>query len=296
LRYSQYQTIIAGTPHKILPVTDACKPGLPATATLGVTQGTVNATVPFTLKNFAGLSGGTVAFDGKAVGSISTDVIGRSEGAFVVPAAPMGNHTVKVTSPYGPQASATFTVKPRIKLIPNAGLKRGLTVNVSLRGYAKYEVVRIRWKKGTSWVEVGQVKTSGTGSANVYVKVPTFAVDGLNSVRGDGSYGHAQTNAVYVGPVTVPIEMSTSATATPTAIPTKTPTPVPTASWATATPIPTATPSPTVEVTTPEPTATPTVTETATPLPVTETPTPEPTAESTTESSPGATAPGEEVG
>jgi len=73
-------------------------------------------------------------------------------------------------------------------------------VNVSLRGYGKKEVVRIRWKVNGSWVTVATVTTSNTGSANVTVQVPANANVGQNSVRGDGTIFRQQTNAVTVVP------------------------------------------------------------------------------------------------
>jgi hypothetical protein len=265
-------------------------------ASLTATTGTVNATVGYQLARYPFEVPVSIKWDGASIGSVTTSKEGTATGSLFVPASPMGTHKLTFSTGHW-TASATYTVKPRIKLIPST-VSRGQTVNVSLRGYAKYELVRIRWKKGTSWVEVGRVTTSSTGSANMYIKVPTWAPAGTNSVRGDGSYGHAQTNAVYVDVAL----MGTSATP-PTATPTKTPTPAPSAIPATATPTLSPTASPTVVVTTPEPTATPTGTETATPapdetatpMPVTETPTPQPTAAATAESSPGAPAPGEEA-
>jgi hypothetical protein len=194
------------------------------------------------------------------VARCTTDERGGLNGSFIVPVAPMGNHTVKFYR-FGRSAAATFTVKPRIKLIPSTG-NRGQTVNVSLRGYAKYESVSIRWKKGSSWAQVGQVKTSSTGSANINVTVPKWVPDGSTSVRGDGTSGHAQTNAVTVigGPFS-----ASAVEPTATAIPTNSPTPT-----SMATPQPTST-------------ATPTLTQTATPTATpTETATEEPTLEATT--------------
>ena len=85
----------------------------------------------------------------------------------------MGNHQIRWTSGQF-SASSAFTVIPGIKVTP-ASVVRGQTVDVSLRGFAAREVVRIRWNKGSSWVEVARVTTSNTGSANVNVAVPSFA-------------------------------------------------------------------------------------------------------------------------
>jgi hypothetical protein len=268
--------------------------------TTSASSGTVNSTLTYALDLYPLSVPVSVKWDGATITSVNTTNQGTASGSLRIPAAPLGTHKLTFSTGHW-NASATFTVKPRIKVIPTTGLKRGQTVNVSLRGYAKYETVRIRWKKGTSWVQVGQVKTSGTGSANIYIKVPTWAPAGTNSVRGDGTYGHAQTNAV-----TVVASASTASSAKASPTPTKTATPTPTAIPTTATPSPTTTLSATVDVSTPDATATPTVTETATvepapdetatPTPATETPTSQPPSEATAEASPGAGAPGEDAG
>jgi hypothetical protein len=276
-----------------------CRSLFPPTVNLSTTTGTVNSPLKYLLDHYPIAVTVTAKWDGAVIDSVVTNNVGKAAHGFLIPAAPMGPH--KLTFTYGHWvSSATFTIKPRIKIIPSE-VYWGQTVNVSLRGYAKYETVRIRWKKGTSWVELARVTTSSTGSANVNVKVPTWAPIGANSVRGDGSYGHAQTNAVKVSAGM--LTSSEAKTPTPTPAATKTPTPAPTAIPVTATPTPSPLASPTVEATTPEATATPTEIETATPapapddtatpMPVTETPTPQPTAEATAEPSSGAPAPDE---
>jgi hypothetical protein len=153
-----------------------------------------------------------------------------------------------------------------------------------LRGFAKQEVVKIRWKKGPSWVQIAQVTTSNTGSANINVKVPKFVPDGATSVRGDGPVAAAQTNAVTVsgGP------FNPATAATPTLTPTRTPTKTPTAT-ATSTQMPS---TATATISTPAQTSTLPPTESATVTPsieatsvveavtpeASETPTSEPTA------------------
>jgi hypothetical protein len=254
---TDYVTIVDSVP--VLYDQPICNSYWPPNIKISADAGTVNSTVSYALDEYPIHVSVTAKWDGAVIHSTNTNNTGRATGSFLVPAAPMGPH--KLTFSYGHwTATKTYTVKPRIKLIPST-VSRGQTVNVSLRGYKAKEVVRIRWKKGTSWVELARVTTSSTGSANVNVKVPTFAPDGPNSVRGDSvntTGGHAQTNAVMVngGP------MTSSTVKTPTPTPTQTMIP------ATATSTPTATPSPTTAVTTPEPTATSIV----------ETPTPESTA------------------
>jgi hypothetical protein len=265
LLYTQYQTTLFGSPIQVLPIKNACFPEKPATASLASVEGTVGSSIPFTISRFPNDPSVGIYFDGKQIGSVATDTKGNTSGKFIVPAAPMGKHTVKFYR-YGRSASVNFTIKPRIKIIPSSSLKRGQTVNVSLRGFAKYEMVSIRWKKGSSWVQVSQVETSSTGSANINVTVPKWVPDGATSVRGDGSYGHAQTNAVSVagGPFS-----SSSVKTTPS------PTPAVTASPTEQLATPEAVPS---ETSTPEPTETamPAV-EPTEETPATETPSVEPT-------------------
>jgi hypothetical protein len=212
----------------------SCVSPLPASVTLSSTQGTVQSNIGYTLRYYPSETRVSVIWDGKAITTVTTGANGSVAGTLRAPAAPMGKHQLEWTAGNW-RSSATFTIVPRIKLIP-ATVSRGQTVNVSLRGFAARETVRIRWKKGTSWVELARVTTSGTGSANVYVKVPLWAKDGPASVRGDGVYGRAQTNAVTVSGGA---PLTSSAVKTPTATPTASPTPTATAS---ATPNPSATP------------------------------------------------------
>jgi hypothetical protein len=152
LLYNFYQTILAhyetinDLDVQTLPMTDACKPAFPAFAQLALSQGTVNQSIPFILEFFPKESPVTIYFDGNSIGSVMTDFNSHASGNLTVPVAPMGNHTVKFYR-FGRTASATFTIKPRIKLIPSENIMRDQTVNVSLRGYKAREVVRIRWKR-----------------------------------------------------------------------------------------------------------------------------------------------------
>lgn len=274
LLYTHYQTTIPGTPSQTLPVMDACYPARPAIAQLQFNQGIVGSSIGFRIFRFPQDPNVGVFFDGTKIGSVATDEHGIGSGSFIVPAAPLGPHTVRFFR-FGRNATATFTIKPRIKVIPSSNLTRGQTVNVSLRGYAAHETVRIRWKNGSTFQQITQVTTSSTGSANVSIRVPSFAAIGTNSVRGDGSVGHAQTNAV-----TVVATSSQSAGAQLSPTPTKTPTSKPTATQ--APPSPTITQAPETVAAPVQPTemaTTPleeTPTQVATPVPTeiaTETPT-----------------------
>jgi murein DD-endopeptidase MepM/ murein hydrolase activator NlpD len=257
-------------------------PGPPAVSITPV-RSTVNNWIAYDLTNFPAYSEVTIEWRRTSgstfvVGSALTDGRGQATGRFRVPATTGGpGQQIRFTSGAA-VSTAVFDVVPRIKITPSPAA-RGLTVDVSLRGYGKKEVVRIRWKQGNSWVDITRVTTSNTGSANVKVTVPPWAPDGANAVRGDGSQFRAQTNVVQIsGGNFAPA--STSATATPSQTATVTPAASPSIT-ATATLVETLTPEPTAMATEPaEPSPTETVTpepsETATVTPTEESP-PEPT-------------------
>ncbi len=253
---------------------NSCRSPEPPSAQIPTPRGTVNARAGYSLANFPLSTTLAITWDGRQIGSTTTGFDGSLRSSFVVPATPLGNHTVAWTAGTW-TASATYEVVPRIKVIPN-NVSRGQEVDISLRGFAKKEVVRVRWKRGGSWIQLTTVLTSNTGSANVFVTVPAWAADGAHSVRGDGPVGRAQTNAVNVqGGAFRPAEEPQTPTATATATATQTATP-------TATPPTDASPiAPLTETPTPEPTATP---ELAEPTATTEPPptsTPTPTTEPT---------------
>jgi hypothetical protein len=118
-------------------------------------------------------------------------------GQFRVPATPGGpnQHITFVSG--NVSKTVSFEVAPRIKILDSPAV-RGHFVNVSLRGYARGETVRIRWRQGERWITLATIITSNTGSANTSVQVPGWAPNGFNSVRGDGTVFRQQTNAVYV--------------------------------------------------------------------------------------------------
>ncbi|MGH2531717.1 MAG: hypothetical protein ACRDJW_05370 [Thermomicrobiales bacterium] len=201
-----YDTLVNdGGGWQSLGVADACYSLFDPVAAISPERGTVNASVGYAIAFYPIDVPVTVRWDSMTLGSTRTDFFGSSAGTLRVPAAPMGNHTVSFLAGEW-QAATTFTVVPRIKIIPGEA-SRGDTVDVSLRGYKARETVRIRWERDGSWVELARVTTSGTGSANVDVVVPDWAPVGQNSVRGDStnsSGGRAQTNAFSVDDVPLP--------------------------------------------------------------------------------------------
>jgi hypothetical protein len=292
--YTHYWRFI-GSPYQKFSESSVCNSIWPPYNTLIETTGAVGSLLNFYIYRYPRNVTVNVRWDGAVIGSVGTTSTGDAAGNVKVPASIMGPHTIKFT--YGSWVSqATYTVKPRIKVTPSTA-SRGQVVNVSLRGYKGYEPVKIRWKKGDTFVQVAVVTTSSTGSANVGVVVPNFVPNGTTSVRGDGTYGHAQTNALTVSGG--PFNSATLKTPTPTPTLTKTPSPTATAIVTTTTPPATATA--TVELPTEAPTetltATPIASETATPsveaTSEVATDTPEPTETATPEPSPtvdGATA------
>jgi hypothetical protein len=158
------------------------------------------------------------------IATVNTNSVGALNGSFRVPATPGGPNQQISFKSGTVSRTVLFEVRPRIKVTTNPAV-RDQNVDVSLRGYARYETVRIRWKKGTSWITLATVVTSSTGSANRWVKVPLWAPNGLNSVRGDGTTFRAQTNNVMVsgGPynpaAAIAPTVTTRTTATPTATP-----------------------------------------------------------------------------
>jgi hypothetical protein len=270
--YNHYRSTLEGS--LVDPDSPVCGSLYPTYGNISQSSGAVGSLVYYDVHRFPLFVSIGVRWDGTAIDQFTHARSGiDGGGSFKVPASPMGPHTVQLK--YGTWVvSKTFTVKPRIRVSPSSNVQRGQTVNVSLRGYAAHESVRIRWKHGTGYTNIATVLTSSTGSANVNVHVPTFVPNGATSVRGDGTSGHAQTNAVTVngGP------FSSSQAKTPTPTPTKTATPVEsrtvtqTASPATSTPTstvaaPTETPSPAATTTVEMPTQEPTTIPEASPVP-----------------------------
>jgi murein DD-endopeptidase MepM/ murein hydrolase activator NlpD len=156
------------------------------------------------------LSGSTFS-----VGTFATNNSGRASGTFRVPATPGGPDQLVSFVAGGMTLTATFDVAPRIKVVTSPG-QRGGVVDVSLRGYAKQEVVRIRWyRPNVGWVQLATLTTSNTGSANISMAVPNWAPDGANKVRGDGTVFRQQTNAAMISGG-APLQTADEAVETPT--------------------------------------------------------------------------------
>jgi hypothetical protein len=179
----------------------------PTSASITPTRTTVNNWLHFTLTGFphnAPVSITWTRLTGTVdtiPGTFITDGAGALTGQFRVPAVPGGPGQIITFKSGSTSRTVNFEVAPRIKVIyPNDSAERGEVVDISLRGYAKHESVRIRWEDGdgVGWVEIGSVVTSNSGSANILLPVPSFAPNGMNSVRGDGTVFRQQTNVVNI--------------------------------------------------------------------------------------------------
>jgi hypothetical protein len=249
---------------------------------------TVNNWVTFTVTGFPANSPVTITWY-RLTGSSSvvtpdvpaiTDASGAVTGRFRVPAVTGGPNQPIVFSSGSVSRTVYFEVAPRIKSNTSPGL-RGQNIDFSLRGFAKKETITVRWKTPSGrWVTVGTGTTSNTGSANLAIRVPTWAANGDNSVRAETRSFNQQTNVVWIqggAPLTLAEEPTPTPEPTATPEPENTPdasaTPEPTGPEATTTPetpvdVPVETPVVDEPVVTPEPTPEET--------PAPETPTPGP--------------------
>lgn len=231
----------------------SCVPIAPATVSLSTYRTTVNVTVHLNGRYFPVLSEVAVTWKGKPIAYAMSDAEGNVSASIRVPAAPIGDYPLGLDGGGLWKPAAALTVAPRIKVLPG-GAARGEPIKVSLRGFAKKDSLRIRWKYEGRWIELGWVTTSNTGSGDLWISVPAWAADGTHSVRADGSRARGQTNAatVFGGPPVISLaseevapEIDDPGPATPEAAP-GTPEPVgPTAEpTITATTPPDATPEP----------------------------------------------------
>jgi hypothetical protein len=112
-----------------------------------------------------------VKFDSTLVATTTVNSSGVGTVSIKVPAGVKGSHFVTASSKNF-AAQKTLNISPRIKISPISGIP-GSGFGVSLRGFAKAQKVTIRWYNGSSYVILGSVTTSSTGSANVNYYVPT---------------------------------------------------------------------------------------------------------------------------
>lgn len=167
------------------------------------TRTTVNNTVYITVSNYPpnttvsvtlGRSSGTVD-----LGSFQTDSNGNGTHDSRLPAMQGGDDLTLRFTTLRFTRTLPFQLAARVKSNTYPGV-RGGQVDISLRGFAKQQPVTIRWRNPATnqWVVVGTGRTSNTGSANIWVTVPSWAPTGNNSVRAETPAGNAQTNVVPI--------------------------------------------------------------------------------------------------
>ncbi len=184
----------------IAPIATATIPDGPSGSprlTMSAARGTVNAKIRLEIAGFPANAPTNISFAGVVIATTTTSASGTASIRFAVPAKPKGLYEVSAaTQSVG--AATSYEIVPRIKVIPGSAGPDD-QVEISLRGFAKNERVRIRWLVDGVWVELFVIpRTSNTGSANVDVTIPAGAAPGPAKVRGDGTIARAQTNAFVV--------------------------------------------------------------------------------------------------
>ena len=185
------------TPAPPATATPPASPSGPPRLTMNSARGTVNAKVRLEIAGFPANSYVEVTFAGATVAGLTTTPGGTASVKMTVPAKPKGHYEVRAAASAASAVTA-YEVVPRVKVIPGSA-GPGDQVEISLRGFAKNERVRVRWSVDGRWVELIVIeRTSNTGSANVFVTVPATTAPGPAKVRGDGAIARAQTNAFVV--------------------------------------------------------------------------------------------------
>ncbi len=190
-------SIPTNTPNPSATSTPPSGPSGPPRLTMSATRGTVNAKIRLEIAGFPADTYTEITFAGVTVAATTTSASGTASVRMTVPAKPQGDYQVHAAAG-ATSATATYAIVPRVKVIPGSAAS-GEQVEISLRGFAKNERVRIRWLVDGRWIEIFVIaRTSNTGSANVDVTVPAGVIPGPAKVRGDGTIARAQTNAFVV--------------------------------------------------------------------------------------------------
>ena len=171
------------------------------TISLNPTTGTVGTTV-----TISGTSPGTadsigVSFDSMSL-TITTATANAWSTTIVIPAAVAGNHTITATDITTPEtAPATFTVVPKIILIPTTGTT-GNSVTITGSGFATNSTVQIKFN-GTSIGVTGGTDPLGNLLTGTSFVVPaaatgtyTVAVTDTNSNTASASFTNTVTPTI----------------------------------------------------------------------------------------------------
>jgi subtilisin len=165
--------------------------------TLGDSEGQPRDVVSFALSSFKKSSRVELQWDGKPLFTVTTNSSGAASGSLIVPATTKGLHVVRAVGG-DRSASAPFQVDPLLVVSPSEGPAER-SARVTLRGYAKYERITVRFFNGSKATTLATVRASSTGSATLNVKLPAgFA--GNHRITGDGSLGSTAFDTYTVTP------------------------------------------------------------------------------------------------
>ena len=168
-----------------------------ATVTLSRTSAQVDMAVTLTLDNFDANESVKIRFDKTILKTMNVNASGDGSVTVKVPAGVKGNHIFSASS-HDFSINKTLSVSPRIRLSTTSGIP-GSSFNVSLRGFTKLQTVAIKWYNGSSYVTLGTMTTSNTGSANKDFVVPT-TYRGGHKVEADPPVGGSVSSTFTVKP------------------------------------------------------------------------------------------------
>ncbi|MFL5758125.1 MAG: S8 family serine peptidase [Thermomicrobiales bacterium] len=160
--------------------------------TLSRVSAQVDMSVTVNLSGFLPSETVKIKFDSKVLATTSVNSSGVGNLAIKVPAGVKGSHFITASS-IEFAAQKALSISPRIKLSPTSGIP-GSSFGASLRGFAKAQHVTLRWYNGSSYVTLGSVTTSSTGSANVTYSVPTTYRGGHQVVAVPSAGGSVSTS------------------------------------------------------------------------------------------------------
>jgi subtilisin len=171
--------------------------------TLSRDSAQVDMAVTVNLSGFLSHESVKVKFDSTLLATTTVNSSGVGTVSIKVPAGIKGSHYVTAASKSF-AAQKILNISPRIKITPTSGIP-GSSFGVSLRGFAKAQKVTIRWYNGSSYVNLGSVTTSSTGSANDNYYVPTtyrggHKVEAVPSSGGSVSTTFAVKSRVKITP------------------------------------------------------------------------------------------------
>jgi hypothetical protein len=213
-------TVPTKTPTTIPTATATPIPGM----SLSASSGNVGSTLRVQVRKFRPNSRVAIYYDGTRVLTLTTDQYGTARDGFIVPRSPAGAHTIRADGALSKTASATFAVKPLLKL--NVGtVLAGRSVTATVTGFGKSTTVAVRLYDGdltTGYRTVARLTTSSTGTGSITFTVPSSTKAGTHTVLAVQSTNRDDTTLKVVRPTNTP---TPTKTATPRPLPTKTPTP-----------------------------------------------------------------------